>query len=456
MSGLSRHITRQVHIAPLAVFRIIFGGMMLASVIRFMAKGWVSQLYLEPGFFFTYYGFSWVKPLGTLGMYLVFATMAVAATGIMLGLFYRLVAPLFFLLFTYVELIDVTNYLNHYYFVSLVSLLLCVVPAHRYFSLDVRRKPSLRCTHVPAWTINIFKLQLGIVYFYAGLAKLNPDWLLEAQPLRLWLSAKTGLPLLGPYLDKVWVAYFFSWSGALYDLSIPFLLLYKRTRLPAYAAVIGFHIVTAVLFPIGMFPYIMILSTLLFFSEGFHQRLLSLLRRIGRSAAVPQNIPQRVFKPAAPRLLAPLLGLYFLFQLLFPFRFAAYPDKLFWTEQGYRFSWRVMLMEKAGHITFFVQDPATGRQVEVMNHHYLTPQQEKMMATQPDLILQFAHFLAAEYEAKGIEAPEVRARSYVSLNGRPSRLYVNPEVDLSKITDNFAHKNWLLPYEQQPRHAGNF
>ena len=455
MSGLSRHISRPVHIAPLAVFRMIFGGMMLASIIRFAAKGWISQLYLEPDFFFTYYGFGWIRPLDNPGMYIIFAGMALAATCIMFGLFYRLMAPLFFLLFTYVELIDVSNYLNHYYFVSLVSLLLCFVPAHRHFSLDVLRRPSLRCTYVPAWAINIFKLQLGIVYFYAGLAKLNPDWLLEAQPLRLWLPAKSNLPLLGTWLDKVWVAYFFSWSGALYDLSIPFLLLWKRTRLLAYAAVIGFHVVTAVLFPIGMFPYIMILSTLIFFSESFHQRLLNSLRKFGRFSVLPQNMPQKVFQPAAPRLLVILLGGYFAFQLLFPFRFAAYPGSLFWTEQGYRFSWRVMLMEKAGYITFFVSDPATGRQVEVINSHYLSPLQEKMMATQPDMILQFAHFLAAEYEKQGIESPEVRARSYVSLNGRPSRLYVDPEEDLSKIKDSFAARSWLLPYAQPKNQAFN-
>ncbi len=274
MQKLLKNSTQPVHIAPLAIFRIIFGSVMLASIIRFMANGWVKEQYLDPTFFFTYYGFSWVKPMGDLGMHLLFLGMAIAAACIMLGLWYRLASPLFFLLFTYVELIDVTNYLNHYYFVSLVSLLLCLVPAHRYFSLDVLRNPAMRRTHVPAWTILIFKLQLGIVYFYAGLAKLNPDWLLHAQPLRLWLPARTHLPVIGPFLGKVWVAYLFSWSGALYDLSIPFLLLYRRTRLLAYFVVIAFHALTAALFPIGMFPYIMMAATLIFFPESFHRKII--------------------------------------------------------------------------------------------------------------------------------------------------------------------------------------
>lgn len=451
MSSLSRHITQPLHIAPLAVFRIIFGGMMLASVVRIMAKGWVRELYLDPSFFFSYYGFEWVKPLGATGMYSLFIGMAAAACCMMLGLWYRWTSLLFFLLFTYVELIDVTNYLNHYYFVSILSLLLVLVPANRYFSLDVLLRPQLQRTQVPAWMVNIFKLQLGIVYVYAGLAKLHPDWLLEAQPLRLWLPVHADLPLIGPFLKKLWVAYFFSWSGALYDLTIPFLLLYRPTRLPAYAAVITFHALTALLFPIGMFPYIMILSTLIFFPESFHQQLIARLRSLG-SYFLPvrlqagKNFSVRLYENAATKLILPLLCLHFAVQLLLPFRYAAYPGSLFWTEEGFRFSWRVMLMEKAGHITFYIKDPATGKETEVGNRQYITAQQEKMMATQPDMILQFAHFLVGEYQKQGIHNPEVRADSFVSLNGRRSRRYIDRETDLSKLKDSFAPKHWLLPF----------
>lgn len=452
MSQLRKYINKPVHIAPLVLFRIIFGGMMLASVIRFLAKGWIRPLYLEPSFFFTYYGFGWVKPFGETGMYLIFAFMAVSAGFIMLGLWYRLSAVSFFLLFTYVELIDATTYLNHYYFVSIVSLLMVLVPANRYFSLDGYLNPGLRCTHVPAWTINIFKLQLGIVYFFAGIAKLHPEWLLEAQPLRLWLPARADMAVIGPYLTKTWVAYFFSWSGALYDLSIPFLLLLRKTRLPAYGAVVIFHILTALLFPIGMFPYIMILCTLIFFSESFHRKVITILKtffsKAGHFSAQPEiNNSEILFKSRASAVILPLLYLHFLIQLVLPFRFAAWPGNLFWTEQGFRFSWRVMLMEKAGHITFFVMNPENGRKTEIRNSDYLTPLQEKMMATQPDMILQFAHFLKEEYQNKGIPSPVVTADSYVSLNGSGSKRYIDPETDLAKLSDSFAHKSWLLPLE---------
>ncbi|MGV3640532.1 MAG: HTTM domain-containing protein, partial [Adhaeribacter sp.] len=397
LQALKTLLTRPVPAAPLAVFRLLFGGMMVISILRFMGKGWVTELYVMPRVYFPYYGLEWVKPLGETGMYLVFGGMALSAAGIMLGLFYRWSAWTFFLSFTYVELLDKTNYLNHYYFVSIIAFLLLWVPAHRHFSLDVRRRPDLWVSHLPAWMVLVFQLQLGLVYFFAGLAKLNYDWLVEAMPLRYWLPAHTHLPLIGPLFDQVWVAYLFCWFGACYDLSIPFFLSWGRTRVLAYLTVIVFHVFTALLFQIGMFPYIMMVSTLIFFPARFHQGLLQRLRKLGH-ASQPGTWVQATSSRAHRPVLAGILAVHFALQVLVPLRFALYPGKLFWTEQGYRFSWRVMLMEKTGTAFFYVRDPKTGNETEIHNRSYLTANQEKMMATQPDMILQFAHLLKKDFE----------------------------------------------------------
>ena len=449
MSWIQKYINQHIPIAPLISFRVLFGFMMLLSIIRFSTKGWIKELYVNPQVYFPFYGFGWVKPLGEQGMYLVFVLMGLSALGIMLGLFYRMAAPLFFLLFTYVELIDKTNYLNHYYFVSLVSLLLVLVPAHRAFSLDVLRRPQLAVTHVPAWTINIFKIQLGIVYFYAGLAKLNSEWLFDAMPLKMWLPAESHLPLIGWLFEYEWVAYLFSWFGAIYDLTIAFLLLIPSTRIVAYLAVIAFHVLTAILFPIGMFPYIMILSTLIFFSAAFHQRIWDGARSVlGYTYSIQQVVYYQFSKGFQP-LMYTFLGLYLSFQLLFPFRYLLYGQGLFWHEQGYRFSWRVMLMEKAGYTVFKVTDSASGKMELVNNYDYLTPVQEKMMSTQPDMILQFAHFLEGVYKEKGFKEPEITVESYVTLNGRPSQTFIDPEVDLTKVKEGVGRKEWVLPMQEK-------
>ena len=434
----------KVSIAPLITFRVLFGLMMVVSIVRFAANGWITELYVKPNFFFTYYGFDWVHPFGELGMSLWYGGMLLAALGIMFGCFYRWSAMLFFCLFTYVELIDKTYYLNHYYFVSLVSALLIFVPAHRAFSIDAWRKPKLTTKQTAAWTINVFKLQLGIVYFFAGLAKLHPDWLFEAMPLKLWLPSVSETPLIGFLFNYEWSAYVFSWTGAIYDLTIVFFLLYAPTRILAYLAVIAFHMMTAMLFQIGMFPYIMMGLTLIYFSPTFHEKLLRFLgwKKEGKSSSTKnRNLFLR------PVTTASLLTAFFLFQFLLPLRFLAYPGALYWTEQGYRFSWRVMLMEKGGHTTFTVKELDGSKTEWVNNYDYLTPHQEKMMSTQPDMILQFAHHLQEIYQQKGYREPIVQCNSKVSLNGRRSRTFVDPQVDLAKEKRGFHHKNWIMPFD---------
>ncbi len=436
------------------MFRVIFGGMMFASVIRFWLNGWIETQYILPKLFFPFYGFEWIKPLGGTGMYLVFAAMALAVLFVMLGLFYRFSATAFFLLFTYVELIDKSNYLNHYYFVSIISFLLILVPANRYFSLDVLRKPSLLVTQVPSWMVDVFKVQLGIVYFFAGIAKLNYDWLFRAMPLAIWLPAKSNLPLVGEFMNYKFTAYVFSWFGAIYDILIPFFLFNKRTRKIAYIFVIIFHAATAIILPvIGMFPYIMILATLIFFSPEFHKKLISNLVALfsfGRRNLFNhlEDISFSFSRPFVEKLLIGLLCLHFSVQIILPFRYLLYSGNLFWTEEGYRFSWRVMLMEKGGTAFFYVKDSVTGKESEVDNAAYLTYQQQKMLSTQPDMILQFAHFLATDYAKKGYTNPQVRVESLVTLNGSGSRPFLNSSVDLAQETEGFTSKSWILPFEE--------
>ena len=439
---------KEISIIPLVIFRIVFGLVILVSTIRFASYGWITQMYINPKFHFTYYGFEWIKPLGNIGMYVVFIAMGLSAIGVALGAFYRISATMFFLSFTYVELIDKTTYLNHYYFVSLVSFLLILVPAAASFSIDsiIFRKKSANT--VPAWCINIFKLQLGVVYFYAGLSKLIPEWIFEAFPLRIWLPAKADLPVIGFLFNKLWVAYIFSWFGAVYDLSIPFLLLCRKTRSWAYITVVVFHIVTWLLFPIGMFPWVMIFSTLIFFSTEWHSRILNQLAHLLR---IPKKERLDVITneklPANNYWLSAFLFIYLSWQLLFPFRFMLYPGKLFWTEQGYRFSWRVMLMEKTGTAFFHIKDRVTGREIDVNNREFLSFNQEKMMTTQPDMILEYAHYLHDEFEKRGIPNPIVRAEIYVTLNGNGSKPYIDPNTDLSQIKETWKNKDWVLKNE---------
>lgn len=444
---LKSYLQQTTSVAPLVLFRIGFGVMMLMSIIRFWAKGWIETIYIEPDFHFSYYGFEWVKPLETY-TYWLFIICGFAAFMVAIGYKYRLAIITFFLSFTYIELMDKTTYLNHYYFISLVSFMMIFLPANVHFSVDAfLKKTSFKS--IPKWNIDAIKLMLSIVYFYAGIAKLNSDWMCRAMPLKIWLPSKYDLPLIGETLmQQNWFHYAMSWSGMLYDIAIPFLLLNKKTRWFAFSMVVFFHIFTRILFPIGMFPYIMIVGALIFFDSKLHQKVIRILRAgINNLFHIKQKlVPKETYSLKFRKQTQLLFAVFFSLQLLIPFRHLLYPGELFWTEEGFRFSWRVMLIEKMGYASFKIVDGDTGTFFYVDNQDFLTPFQEKQMSFQPDFILEYAHYLGDHFKNQGHKNVQVFVESYVALNGRLSQPFTDKTVNLYQEKESFKPKHWIAPF----------
>ena len=420
-------LQKPTQILPLAIFRMAFGFLMCFSQLRFMFKGWIEACYVEPNFHFTYQYFEWVKPFDLTTMYILVGASALFALFIGLGLFYRISTVAFFLLFTYLELIEKSWYLNHYYFASLVAFLLIWLPAHRNYSFDAINFKAIRLKKVPRWTILVLKIQVAVVYLFGGIAKLNPDWLFEAQPLKIWLRARTDTPFIGSLFEYDLTPYLFSWGGLLYDLTIPFLLWTKRTRPWAYVFVVGFHVMTYILFNIGMFPWMMIAASLIFITDEEWGKLFRRLGIHGREITANTE----VYK--TNKVAFPLLLVYLAFQFLFPLRHYALTDNVSWTENGFRFAWHVMVMEKNGFAEFTVVDNNNGKKFTVYPSQYLSEIQEKQMSFQPDMIWQFARYLAVKHDPEGTGNLSIFVNSKVSLNGRSSQTYIDPELDLLKI-----------------------
>lgn len=372
----------------------------------------------------------------------------------MIGLKYKTSIILFFLSFTYIELMDKTTYLNHYYFISILSFLLIFIPANATFSVDniINQK---KFTNIPRWSVDVLKLLITIVYLYAGIAKINSDWLIEAMPLKIWLQSKYDLPLIGgSLLQMEWVHYAMSWGGMLYDLSIPFLLMINKTRIIAFILVLFFHVFTLILFPIGMFPHIMIFSSMIFFSSNFHEKIIYQIRQVITKVSKkvkPKKIEietSDLYVIYKQNLTLFVVTSFFIIQLLLPFRYQLYPGELFWHEQGYRFSWRVMLIEKIGYTNFKIRSPNDGTSFMVDSSQHLTPFQLKQMSFQPDFILEFAHYLGEKYSTENNKV-EVYAESFVALNGRPSKRFINPDINLINEQESFKDKTWILPLEDE-------
>jgi hypothetical protein len=434
---------RLVDNAWLAAFRVLFGAVMCVSMLRFIAYGWIDRFFVQPQFHFKYWGFAWVQVLPAAGMHALFWVLALLAACVAFGLWFRVTAPAFAAGFAYLQLVDVATYLNHYYLATLLAILLALSPAHRVASLDCVLRPELRAHGVARAWLDLFRFQIGVVYTFAGLAKAQADWLVHAQPLRIWLGGKTSMPVLGAIFAQPWAAPAMSWAGFLFDTSIPWLLLWRRTRPIAFALVIAFHALTRTLFPIGMFPVIMVLGALVFFSPSWPRRWLP--RADWRALPLLPGPTVRLH-PAAIAIGAAYCAL----QLVMPLRHAVYPGQVLWGEQGMRWSWRVMVREKNGSITFHVRDSRDGRIWDVAPRAYLTPLQEREMSGQPDLILQLAHHIRDDYAWRERADVEVRVDALVSLNGRRLRPLIDPRADLASIEDGLTPARWVTP---PPREA---
>ncbi|MCA9603125.1 MAG: HTTM domain-containing protein [Myxococcales bacterium] len=455
MARLRSALHAPVDAAGLAVFRMLFGGLMAYGALRFLANGWVDRFFVKPTFFFKYWGFHWVVPIAPPVTYGAFVVMALSALAVAVGFYYRVAIVAFLVSFLYIELLDVTNYLNHYYLVSLLALWMAFLPLERYWSVDAQRTPARRSSTLPAYVIYVLRFQVGVVYFYAALAKFGPDWLLHAQPLGLWMRARTDLPLIGPFLDDPWVPLLLGWAGFLNDLLAAPLLLWRRTRPWMYGTIVVFHLATKAFFSIGLFPFIMIIAATVFFDPTWPRRWVGMARGawappwLRRRAATITPATSEALPPVHPLRLAVFAGFCAL-QFALPLRAHLYGGDVLWHEQGMRYSWRVMVRQKNGYVMYRVLDPATGREVHVPPSRYLADYQEREMSGQPDLILQLAHHVHDAYVAKLGHDVEVRVDAFASLNGRGAARLIDPTVDLAKIHDGVAKAHWILPAPDAP------
>jgi hypothetical protein len=395
--------------------------------------------YIQPAFHFPYFGLESFSAPSIPIIYTTFIMLIISSIGVILGYRFRIMSVLMFLSFTYIELWDVSFYLNHYYAVSLFALILCFLPANGIASLDAKYQRVQEQSSVPYWTHFIVYVQIGIIYVYAGIAKINADWLFSALPLKIWLPAHASLPVIGPLLAYDFTAYVFSWFGMFYDLFIILFLINPSTRYYAFATVVTFHSLTGLLFQIGVFPIVMIFMATLFFDSSIHQNIMKRFFSHGHESS-----EKNLYALGKPGII--MIGSFIIFQLIFPFRYALYPGNHQWTEQGYRFGWRVMLTEKSGNAQFIITDRITGKTGFVNNSEWLSAHQEKQMSFQPDMILAFAHFLHDEYQKQGVNDPIVTVDCWVTMNGRPSARFIDQTVDLSKVHDSFSHKSWIAEH----------
>ncbi len=272
-------LSEPIDIAVLAYFRVAFGAIAAWEIWRFLdpSHDWVEKWYSGKEFYFSYWPFTFVQPLPQPWIQVAFWLTGVAAVMVAVGLFYRIAATALFVGLTYIFMLDQSRYLNHFYLILLISFLMIWLPVTGAASIDARRRPSIRSDTAPIWALWLLRFQIAVPYFFGGVAKLNSDWL-QAEPMRAWLAERTTFPLIGRFFVDEPVVWTMTYGALFFDLFVVVGLLNRRTRPWAFLAAIVFHLMNSRLFGIGVFPWIMMAATLVFFDPSWPRLLMADLR----------------------------------------------------------------------------------------------------------------------------------------------------------------------------------
>ncbi|MFC0603703.1 HTTM domain-containing protein [Winogradskyella pulchriflava] len=433
---MHKFLFKHIDNSGLIVFRIVFGLLCALESFGAIFTGWIKRTLIEPKFTFSFIGFEWLQPLPGNWMYAYYALMGVFGLLIMVGYKYRFSMLMFAIMWTATYLMQKSSYNNHYYLLFILSFIMVLLPANRYASLDAKFNPSIKRFSMPNWCKWIFVVQLFILYTYASIAKFYPDWL-DTSVIRLLMRNKADYPLIGEVLQQQTVHYMIAYGGILFDGLIIPLLLFKPTRKYAFFASIFFHLFNSIVFQIGIFPYLSLAFSLFFFNPKTIKDIFLKKKPFYNS--------NEIIVPKYGKVLMPLLLIYFLVHIALPLRHHFFKDDVLWTEEGHRLSWRMMLRAKSGSTKYKVVDEATDQQIPININDYLTKKQQRGASTKPDIIWQFAQRLKQDFAKKGISV-KVYVRSYVSVNGKPLKQLIDPNIDLANEEwHHFKHHDWILP-----------
>lgn len=443
---LRERLGQRVSGQSLAVFRILFGALILWDSWRYIVDDRISNYWVAPQFHFSYPGFGWVAPLPEPWIQTAWLALGLSAFLVMIGLFYRIAIVALTILFSYFFLLDEAQYLNHFYLVILFGILLCALPAHRVWSVDsLLRRPST--PDVPYAAVFILRLQMEVMLLFAGLVKLTPDWL-AGEPLGMWLRRRADYVPFGGLFEYDAVILAAAWGTvALHVVGAP-LLLWRRTRLAVVILYCIFHTLNSIFFNIGIFPWLTIGATLIFFDPDWPGQLLSHFRRWTRSPA-PAVASPKPSPTVLPRYAFAAIVVWAVIQVALPLRSLAFSSEVRWAGDGHRFSWRMRIFDRKAKGHFRIVSKSDGTQWVIDPKDYLTRRQISIMLTRPDMIHQFARYLAARWKDAGHGEVAVYADIRKSLNGRPMQVYIDPSVDLASAPYNlFAPDPWVLKLEQ--------
>uniref|UniRef100_A0A6Q2YCR2 Vitamin K-dependent gamma-carboxylase n=1 Tax=Esox lucius TaxID=8010 RepID=A0A6Q2YCR2_ESOLU len=462
-------LNRPADPASLGIFRFLFGMVMAIDITQERGLSHLDYKYLDGAPVCRFPLLNFLQPLPLDYMYLVYVVMFFGAIGIMLGCFYRLACLMFISTYWYVFFLDKTTWNNHSYLYGLIGFQLTIMDANRYWSIDGLRSPKKRNAQVPLWNYTLLRSQIFIVYFIAGIKKLDADWVEGYSMSYLahhWLFDPFRMILPNEMVSLLVV----HGGGLCLDLSAGYLLFFDATRPYGIFFVSYFHCMNSQLFNIGMFSYTMLATSPLFCYPDWPRRFFAhfpcFLRPVlplttpppqpSTSCVYPEirntctgaqeNISAcKTSKTRFKHKLATLFSILYLTEQFFlPYSHFITQGYNNWTNGLYGYSWDMMVHSRSHqHVKITYRDGKTGV-VGYLNPGVFT--QSRRWKDHGDMLKQYATCLSHHLPHYNISDPEIYFDIWVSINERFQQRIFDPRVDIVKADwSPFRPNPWLMP-----------
>ena len=505
-NDFKQYLYKPIEPSSISYFRICFGILISWQAWIMIEESWTWTLFTQKAMYFKYWPFEFVSPMNPTMMIAIIVVMGICGIFVASGIFYRLSSLLIFTIFTYIFLIEKARYENHLYLICLISFIMIFIPAGKHLTFpSIFKTRNPKTLTLPNWPLFLLRSQIGIVYIFAGIAKLNTDWIYRAEPLTQWMLTYKGPEIIGNSVSNSITPWIMTYSAITIDLFALPLLCYKKTRVFTYLTLVVFHLFNAHLFGIGIFPFLMILSTAIFFDhqwiknltnniKTFNYKKISYLiiglgigyiigsflqikgehpigivgaigiaifssnidepfKRQGNHVFNPTNTSPKTSK-STTRKLSETLVLYSIiiwisFQLLIPMRHLVIPGNVNWTNEGHYFAWRMKLNNKEAKGIFTITDNINKVTWNLDPRMFLTELQYETMLTRPNLILQFVRYVENHLKNNGYPDISIKSDIIISMNSAPTNSLIDKNMDLTKVSDKWlTHSKWILHEEK--------
>ena len=433
---------KQISPQSIGIFRIILGVVLFFECQRLLQSMQIYYVNVDMHFYWQL-----LKNVPTLSL-TQYQTIVYAMYGlsvmVVLGLWSRIAIFFYLSGYVYFLVLDASYYNNHYYFLALLMFIYIVIgTGDNWASIRFKWNKKHNAT-IPYWNLFLLKTQVFLVYLIAAIVKLNVDWL-STNTMRAVYKYSSDYKSFKTWMNEDFFAYFFTFTGILFDFFVSILLWVPGVRLFLIPFILIFHGINTTALQIGIFPYLMASATLLYFRPDFPAQMYQKARELlGKNVLPHSNVSPLETATGRKKNKLIVFGVttYIMLQALLPFRHFLIPGTVDWSGEANNFAWRMKIgLKYIPKFEVYVYNKNTGK--EYKPDLFINTHQYQILALNPVRTLQVADHVASLIDLPR-DSLDIFVKFEVFMNDHPPSKIIDDKVNMLSAKFNpIGHSEFI-------------